>query len=172
MKQVSSIPNNESVTTCSACGGDCCRTRPGIESPERFLAAANPVAELARLLASGHWVLDTHYGVPYDPAKGEKGDPDRIIHYPRPATRQEHASRSLRVVPGAGECVLLEDQGCTLPFAERPRACQALEPAADFACTSSWTRFDAAREWQHHQDLVNEALALVGSTSPPTGLIK
>lgn len=164
--------NNEDVSVCSACGGDCCRTRPGIEAPERFLAAANPAEELTRLLASGLWVLDTHYGIPYDPEKGETGDPDRIIHYPRPATRQEHAAGSLRVVPGAGECVLLGDGSCTLPFPERPKACQALEPAADFACTSSWTRFDAAREWQHHQDLVNEALALLGSTSLLTGLIK
>lgn len=155
--------NNEDRTICGACGGECCRTRPGIESPERFLAAANPAEELAHLLASGLWVLDTHYGVPYDPEKGEKGDPDRIILYPRPATRQERAEGSLQVVPGAGECVLLGDRGCTLPFEERPRACRALEPASDFACTSSWTRFDAAREWQHHQDMVDEALALVDS---------
>ena len=166
------ITNNKNVTICNACGGDCCRTRPGIESPERFLAANNPAEELARLLASGLWVLDTHYGVPYDPEKGEHGDPDRIILYPRPATRQEHAEGSLQVVPGAGECVLLGDNGCTLPFAERPRACQALEPAADFACSSSWTRFDAAREWMHHQDLVTKALALLGSTSSPTSLTK
>lgn len=172
MTQESSIPNNESVTTCSACGGDCCRTRPGIEGPERFLSAANPAEELARLLASGLWVLDTHYGVPYDPEKGEKGDPDRIILYPRPATRAEQGAGSIFAIPGAGECVLLGDEGCTLPFEERPRACQALEPAADFACTSSWTRFDAAREWLHHQDLVNDALALLGSTSAPTSLTK
>lgn len=166
------ITNNEDFSVCGACGGDCCRTRPGIESPGRFLAAANPAEELSRLLASGLWVLDTHHGVPYDPGKGEKGDPDRIILYPRPATRQEQAAGSLRVVPGAGECVLLGDDGCTLPFAERPRACQALEPAADFACTSSWTRFDAAREWQHHQDVITAALALVGSTPAHTGSIK
>lgn len=172
MTEKSAVPNNESVTICSACGGDCCRTRPGIESPARFLGAADPAGELARLLASGLWVLDTHYGVPYDPEKGEKGDPDRITLYPRPATRQEQAAGSLQVVPGAGECVLLGDGGCTLPFAERPRACQALEPAADFACTSSWTRFDAAREWQHNQDIVNEALALLGSTPAHAGSIK
>lgn len=164
MTQESSIPNNESVTICGACGGDCCRTRPGIESPARFLAAADPARELARMLASGLWVLDTHHGVPYDPETGETGDPDRIILYPRPATRQEQAAGSLHAVPGAGECVLLGDKGCTLPFAERPRACQALEPAADFACTSSWTRFDAAREWLQHQDLVARALALLGFT--------
>jgi|GEM_PF-1110103 len=164
--------SNEDAALCGACGGDCCRTRPGIEAPERFLAAANPAEELARLLASGLWVLDTHYGVPYDPAKGETGAPDRIILYPRPATRREHAAGSLQAVPGAGECVLLGDHGCTLPFTERPRACQALEPAADFACTSSWSRFDAAREWQHHQDVITAALGLLGSTSAATGSSK
>lgn len=172
MKQESSITNNEDFSVCGTCGGDCCLTRPGIDAPARFLAAPNPAEELTRLLASGLWVLDTHYGVPYDPAKGETGDPDRIILYPRPATRQEQAAGSLHAVSGAGECVLLGDNGCTLPFAERPRACQALEPAADFACTSSWSRFDAAREWMHHQDLVTKALALLSSTSGPRSLIK
>ncbi len=161
------IDNNEDYSLCRACSGECCRTRPGIEAPARFLAAANPTEELARLLATGLWVLDRHYGIPYSPEKGEQGDPDRIILYPRPATRQERAEGSLQVVPGAGECVLLGDEGCTLPFAERPRACQALEPASDFACTSTWTRFDAAREWQHHQDTVEEALALLGSPPAP-----
>lgn len=161
------ITNNEDFSVCGACGGDCCRTRPGIEAPGRFLAAANPAEELARLLASGLWVLDTHHGVPYDPGKGEKGDPDRIILYPRPATGQERAEGSIFALPGAGECVLLGDDGCTLPFPERPKACQALEPAADFACTSSWSRFDAAREWQHHQVLVSAALTLLGSTHDP-----
>ncbi|ABB32814.1 hypothetical protein Gmet_2595 [Geobacter metallireducens GS-15] len=163
MPNTPSITNNEDFSLCRACGGECCRTRPGIEAPARFLAAANPAEELARLLASGLWVLDRHYGVPYDPGKGETGDPDRIILYPRPATRRERAEGTLLVVPGAGECVLLGDEGCTLPFAERPRACQALEPASDFACTAAWTRFDAAREWRHHQDTVEGALALLDS---------
>jgi len=159
------VSNNEDYPLCHACGGECCRTRPGIEAPERFLAEANPAEALALLLASGLWVLDRHYGIPYSPEKGEQGDPDRIILYPRPATRTEHATRSIFALPGEGECVLLGNDGCTLPFAERPKACQALEPAAGFACTSTWSRFDAAREWVSHQDMVNEALAILGS--PP-----
>lgn len=162
------ISNNESATLCGACGGECCRSRPGIEAPERFLATPDPAGRLADLLASGLWVLDTHYGVPYDPAKGERGDPDRIIRYPRPATRTEQAAGDIFAIPGAGECVFLRADGCTLPFADRPRACQALEPAASFDCSSSWSRFDAARAWLPHQDAVATALARLGcSLLPP-----
>lgn len=166
MTAESSVKNNEDYSLCSACGGECCRTRPGIEAPGRFLRSTNPAEELARLLASGQWVLDRHYGIPYSPEKGETGDPDRIILYPRPATRQEREAGEIQVLPGAGECVLLGKDGCTLPFEERPRACQALAPAEGFACTSSWTRFDAAREWLSHQDMVSEALSRLGSTAP------
>ncbi|AJE04098.1 hypothetical protein [Geobacter pickeringii] len=159
------IFNNESATLCGACGGECCRTRPGIEAPGRFLAAPDPAGHLRDLLASGLWVLDTHYGVPYDPAKGERGDPDLIIRYPRPATRPEQESGGISALPGAGECVFLRADGCALPFADRPRACQALEPTAGFDCSSSWTRFDAARAWLPHQDTV--AAALTRLSRPP-----
>lgn len=167
MTAASSVENNEDYSLCSACGGECCRTRPGIEAPERFLTAAAPAEELARLLATGLWVLDRHYGIPYSPEKGEKGDPDRIILYPRPATLQEREAGDVQVLPEAGECVLLGEDGCTLPFEERPRACQALAPAEGFACTSSWTRFDAAREWLSHQKMVGKALSILASHPAP-----
>lgn len=167
MTAASSVENNEDYSLCSACGGECCRTRPGIEAPERFLTAASPAEELARLLATGLWVLDRHYGIPYSPEKGEKGDPDRIILYPRPATLQEREAGDVQVLPEAGECVLLGEDGCTLPFEERPRACQALAPAEGFACTSSWTRFDAAREWLSHQKMVGKALSILASHPAP-----
>ncbi|WP_298439690.1 hypothetical protein [Geobacter sp.] len=166
MTREAPVPNNESITLCGACGGACCRTRPGIEAPGRFLATPDPAGALRDLLASGLWVLDTHYGVPYDPGKGERGDPDRIILYPRPATRAEQAAESIFALPGAGECVFLRDDGCALSFADRPRACQALEPAADGECSSSWTRFDAAPAWLPHQEAVAAALDRLGRAYP------
>ena len=35
---------------CAACGGDCCFTRPGLEAPDRFLAAPDPASALAAAL--------------------------------------------------------------------------------------------------------------------------
>lgn len=157
---------NEDHDICSACGGQCCRTRPGIEGPERFLTAPDPAGLLSDLLSSGLWVLDTHYGIPYDPEKGEKGDPDRIILYPRPATREERSEGRVLALPGAGECVYLRNNGCLLQFDDRPLACRALEPTAGFQCSSSWTRFDAARAWSPHQDVVSTALRRLGIDPP------
>ena len=56
---------NERPGICGACGGECCLARPGIEAPERFLAAADPVAGLARALRSRDWLLLRHVGVPW-----------------------------------------------------------------------------------------------------------
>jgi hypothetical protein len=39
--------------------------------------------------------------------------------------------------------------------------CRSLEPAADGECAAAWGRREAALAWQHHQELVAEALRRV-----------
>ncbi len=149
---------NESPAVCRDCGGECCRTRPGVEAPERFLAAEDPAAELARALDSGEWVLLEHIGVPWK--DGEPPPPEdrwRVILYPRPATVGERDAGIVFAGAERSPCVFLDAAGCRLPFEERPRMCQALEPAADGECEASWDRRSAALAWLPFQDLVAEA---------------
>jgi Fe-S-cluster containining protein len=152
------IESNERPDLCGACGGACCRTRPGIESPGRFLAAPDPVAALASALASREWVLAEHVGVPWvDGVPPPDEDRYRVLRYPRPATVAERAAGA--VVPGgeAADCVFLAPGGCRLPFHERPRMCRSLEPSPDGECVAAWDRRAAALAWLPHQSLVAAA---------------
>jgi hypothetical protein len=143
---------------CARCG-ECCRTRPGVEAPERFLAEPDPAAALRRALASGDWVLARHVGVAW--TDGEP-PPDqerwRLVRYPRPATVAERAAGSAHTGAEASPCVFLGPTGCRLPFAGRPRMCRDLEPWASGDCQATWDLPEAARAWAPWQGLVEEAL--------------
>lgn len=156
------IDNNERPDLCAACGGACCRTRPGIEAPGRFLAAQDPAAALAAALSSGDWVLAEHVGVPWvNGAPPPDEDRYRVIRYPRPATVAERAAGH-PLPPGEfAECVYLGAGGCTLAFPDRPRMCRSLEPAADGDCVAAWGRREAALAWLPRQELIAVALGRV-----------
>ncbi|HTP49809.1 MAG TPA: hypothetical protein VMK42_03840 [Anaeromyxobacteraceae bacterium] len=156
---VAPVENNERPATCRACGGECCFTRPGIEAPERFLSAPDPVGSLAAALACGDWVLLEHVGVPW--ANGEPPpaeDRYRVVRYPRPATVAEKASGAAFRGGERSPCVFLRPGGCALAFAERPRMCQSLEPSAAGDCESPWDQRSAALAWLPWQDLVERAV--------------
>lgn len=162
MAQLPEIDDNERPDLCAACGGECCRTRPGIEAPVRFLSDEHPAAALAAALRSRAWVLAEHVGVPWVngiPPPDE--DRYRILRYARPATRAEHEAGGQVPEGEASNCVFLEAAGCRLPFPERPRMCRSLEPSADGECTSAWDRRSAALAWLPHQGLVAAALAML-----------
>jgi Fe-S-cluster containining protein len=152
--------NNENLALCGRCGGACCRTRPGIEAPDRFLASGDMADTLQKALSSGNWVLETHIGLPITEETAALPDRmDIVTFYPRPATVQERNQHSLFALPGTGECVFLSDSGCHLPFAERPKLCRSLEPHSFFECDSSWKRPDAALAWRPWQDIIKQVHA-------------
>lgn len=145
---------------CAACGGQCCQTRPGLEAPERFLDATDPVAALAAALASGEWVLAEHLGVPWvDGVPPPEAERRRLIRYPRPATVPERAARALLADAAPAPCVFLAPDGCRLAPDARPRLCRSLEPDALGDCEAPWGRREAALAWLGHQPLVEAALA-------------
>ncbi len=158
MKRLPPLEANENSPLCAACGGECCKTQPGIEAPEPFLAQADPAQALAAALDSSDWVLAHHVGVPW---KGGEPPPDEIrwqvILYPRPATLAERASGSSKASGAASPCVFLGTGGCLRPFGERPRMCQSLEPWANGNCRAEWGRGEAALAWRPHQGLIAEA---------------
>ncbi|MDK9716803.1 MAG: hypothetical protein OEL57_02710 [Trichlorobacter sp.] len=154
---MNALKNNEHRSICARCGGQCCRTRPGIESPERFQAQPDPATALAELLIRREWILETHYGVPYTPGVTAP-DPDRIIQYPRPATMSEQSKNSAGIT-AADDCVYLTPVGCSLAFDSRPRMCRELIPDSCFECETPWGRREAALAWLHHQDIIQAASA-------------
>ncbi len=159
MDRLEPIDSNERAEVCRACGGECCRTRPGAESPERFLAEPDPVGALALALDSGDWVVAHRVGIPF-----EDGTPPpeeirwRTILYVRPASRAERHGDGAPAQFGS-QCVFLGESGCRLSFADRPRVCQSLEPWADGECRAGWDEGAAAKAWLAHQDLLARAQA-------------
>ena len=136
---------NERPGLCAACG-DCCRTRPGVEDPARFLSAPDPVAALAEALASRDWVLCRLAGV---------------AHL-RPATVEERATGRVHSGAEASPCVFLGASGCRLAFAGRPRMCRELEPWASGDCQAGWDLAEALHAWSSCQAIVDEALRRAG----------
>ena len=148
--------NNEDLTTCATCGGACCRTQPGVDHPARFLAAADPAAMLAELLADHNWVLSLH------PWRDEQTGVWAALYYPRPSLTGEQAAQSTLALADSGECVFLAPDGCRLSFTERPYLCQVLEPRPDDTCSAPWSKRDAAIAWRPHQELVHAAISKLG----------
>jgi hypothetical protein len=150
---------NERPDLCARCGGSCCRTRPGVEAPERFLAAPDPAAALAEALASGDWVLARQVGAAWvDGVPPPDEERWRVVRVPRPATRAERAAGAVAPGPDPSPCVFLGEAGCRLPFADRPRMCRDLEPWANGECVPAWDLPEAARAWAPRQALVEDAL--------------
>jgi Fe-S-cluster containining protein len=151
--------NNECLSLCSLCGGECCKTKPGIEWASRFIDTADPYESLMQCLSSGLWVLERHYGIPgrQDPVSRET-----ITYYPRPATRNENKAGVIFSAGEPGDCIFLNENGCDLAFELRPHMCQTLEPDVIFECSSSWTRLDAALDWLPHQPLLAQVLKALG----------
>jgi hypothetical protein len=158
---VSGSASNERPELCAECGGQCCLLRPGIEAPERFLAAPDPAAALVAALASGEWVLAEHVGVPWvDGAEPPEEERRRVIRYPRPATILERGGGVPR--DDLAPCTFLGPAGCRLAFDDRPRMCRALVPSPGFECEGDWGRREAALAWLQHQGWVEDARARVG----------
>jgi Fe-S-cluster containining protein len=145
---------------CAACG-ECCRTRPGAEAPERFLSEADPAGALARALSSGDWVLARHVGVAWEGDPPPDAERWRVVRYPRPATVDERFLGEVRAGPEPSACVFLGPGGCRLPYAGRPRMCRDLEPWANGECRAAWDLPDAARAWAPWQQLIEDALGRV-----------
>jgi Fe-S-cluster containining protein len=148
---------NERPDLCAGCGGRCCRTRPGIEAPDRFLAEPDPAAALAAALATGDWVLAEHVGVPWvDGVEPPEAERRRVIRYPRPATLLERGGGGAPR-DDLAPCTFLGEAGCRLSFDDRPRTCRALVPSPGFECEGDWGRREAALAWRPHQGWVEAA---------------
>lgn len=161
------MAGNERLDLCAECGGQCCRSRPGMEAPERFLAASDPAAALAAALATGDWVLAEHVGVPWvDGVEPPEAERRRVLRYPRPATLAERGRGAPR--DELAPCVFLGEGGCRLAFDDRPRACRALVPTPGFECEGDWGRREAALAWLPHQAWV-EAARRLAAEAPLSG---
>ena len=109
--------NYLNVKICKECGGACCKRMPGSAYPEDF---KEPLLEsLVEAFKSGNWAIDWWEGDPTNKNSLEKA------YYVRPRTK---GNNNLFDPSWGGECIFLNERGCTLEPEERPQSCRLLEP--------------------------------------------
>ncbi len=139
------MDNNENKEICTSCGGRCCKRMPGSFFPEDFPAETRRERILAGLRA-GLYQLDWWEG-------------DRREYFLRPAITGDNRMFS---PTWGGQCALLTEKGCPLPFNSRPRSCRELVPGTQPGkCFTPWDndKFEAKQAWakdQIFQDLIKE----------------
>lgn len=114
-----------SPQVCAECGGMCCKSLPGITSPEDWGAPDKDQMQtrLTEALGSGRYSIDWWDG---DPRKGKHRIRISKGYFVRPATKRN--SGGIYDPSWVGECVFLADDGCTLEHEQRPLECRYLEP--------------------------------------------
>jgi hypothetical protein len=129
--------NNEAAGICAECGGDCCRTRPGICHPADF---DNDAEKMKLAATSGRYAVDCYEGVEgssYYIRPAVKGRENQAVHY-----------------AWEGECTFLAAGGCQLGFGRRPYGCRTLAPEPGHKCVEIFCGDECVRAWEDFQDAV------------------
>lgn len=120
------LPMFVDAAVCTACGGNCCKSGPGITRPEDWGGPdrASMLQRLKAAFATENYSIDWYEGDPRkQPPKGERLS--RCM-YVRPATAK--ARGRLFDPSWGGTCTLLTPTGCKLEHDARPYECRALKP--------------------------------------------
>jgi Fe-S-cluster containining protein len=144
------ISNNENKSLCSGCG-QCCKRMPGIVSPSELKEVT--VESLTNLFRSGYQ-FDYWEGN----LTGKEEHVDTTFYYLRPQTK-----RSVNKIVDAswgGECVFLEESGCSKSFEERPTQCRALKPRKNGNChfNKQYGKRQMIEEWLPYNEIISETI--------------
>lgn len=156
----------ESEELCRACGGACCKANGCSLAPEDMLR------ELARRRMEEE--RDEQNDAEQDNAKWQEGLPGSVelenwLRDSRCAIdsftgqagqcyyiRMRHKCFTFIGVDAMGECVALTENGCSLPYARRPRGGRYLEGRQDRRCLQHYTREQMEEDWEPYQPLLKE----------------
>lgn len=142
------VINNETPDVCEPCGGKCCKSSPGLASPEQWGSDDRETMSerIATALASGLWSIDAW----------EDGG---STYFLRPATFA--GSGKVYDYSWGGACILLGKSGCTLRFDERPLNCQDLvakpEPTGQCTMPDGRDKKYYVDLWLPFQDVLHDA---------------
>lgn len=150
------LPVYVDKATCAECGGECCKSMPGIYSPEDF-GAPDRVVMKRRIEAA--FLANTACVDWWEGKLGGAYSPKHV----RPQIARAYGR--LRDPSWGGECSLLTPTGCSLAHDDRPYGCRALKPKAEFygTCTMPKDYKDPKKsgtmQWVKYQDVIEAALA-------------
>ena len=142
---------HENKAICEKCGGHCCKNMPGETIPADFGKTKEEIKKnLTEALRSENWSIDWW--------EGDIKNGDNIhSYYIRPRVKETEPEH-LFDPAWRGECVFLEETGCSLKADERPHGCRILEPKSDGSCISHTTytngKEHACHAWYEYNDLI------------------
>ena len=128
------VVNNENRMYCSKCGGVCCKTMGGFLHPDDINTFDEETIQ--KMLDSGKYSID------WVECDG-KIPIDENVYF----IRFRHVNAPIVDPSFGGTCVMLGENGCTLPFDERAYACKVLTPCDDTICTNVYTKDLVAQDW-------------------------
>ena len=143
---IRSISANEDQSTCSSCGGECCKWMPGMYHPEDLFSGMSDLQikqKILDMLQSNNTVV-TH------------GELDNKRVYVLTPSAGRH--RSWYNMDNFGTCANLSDSGCRLSAQDRPFECRTLVPNKDRKCkpSSDFNRDELLLEWSIYDEVIEQ----------------
>lgn len=146
----------EATEICAVCGGACCKANGCSLSPEDMLReleewkAGQTDRKADAAVSAGaqieSWLQESKCAI--DSFAAERG---RCYYI-----RMRHKCFTFIGVDAMGECIALTDQGCSLPFAKRPRGGRYLEGRQDRRCLQHYTREQMIADWEPYQQILQK----------------
>lgn len=127
------VKNNES-TICAECKGACCKHMGGFLHPDDIkVFDENTIREM---LDSGRYAIDW--------VEGPSELCDENVYF----IRFRHVNGGDVEPSFGGRCVMLTDEGCSLPFEERAYGCRSLIPNMTLRCgDGAYTKDLVVKDW-------------------------
>ena len=142
---------SENLKLCGECGGRCCMKYPGLPRPADMGKTSREIGRgLRTVLGTRGWTLD------YWEPDGELPQ----VYFPRPKAGDD--------LPGilnagwGGPCHLLNGDGCSLSYEQRPFGCRDLMPAANYpedcASETASRKVDEVALWRPYQRIIKRII--------------
>lgn len=133
------IPEFNATSACERCGGRCCKHMGCHFSPSDFKEIS--FEALKAKIEEGYISIDWWEGE------------DACEYY----LRMRHKNAPIVDPSWGGECILLTETGCSLPFEERPLGARSLEPRRGFeSCTVHYDKRSCVDDWLPYDDILRK----------------
>jgi Fe-S-cluster containining protein len=124
------LPNNENKDCCSKCKNCCCSFYPGAWAPGQL--TLQQIEELIHQKKASFWVYYSESNYAWLRPRNVPEEEYTIVTFGKP-----------------GKCVFLKEDGCSLPFEDRPYECQSVVPDKDNSCISIITFKQIVGYWKN-----------------------
>ena len=132
----------ENLEICSKCKGRCCKSMGCHYSPNDFKGISFEI--LKNKIEEGNISIDWWEGNPFN----DDRDIQRAFFL-----RVRNVHSPIIDPSWGGRCKLLTDEGCSLPYKDRPKGGRELIPHESFMCNLTYSKDECAKDWYVYNDI-------------------